>query len=99
MQVSFETSTEDARRIMAIVNRADQLGLVGGQYPRWTLAMDLSAVHANGCPIDFAAMLAADQVDLVHDICGIATHLDRKTGQLRDYFLPRFALGATLVDA
>ncbi len=92
MAISYETTETDFRRIMAIADRADQLGIVGGQYGRPQLMVDLCAVHANGCPLDFAAMIEADQIDLVDDICGIATHLDRKTGQLRDYFVPRFAL-------
>jgi hypothetical protein len=53
--------------------------------------MDLEATHANGCPLDFAKLLACDDFDFLHDIGGIAMHLDRSTGVLKDCFLPRLA--------
>jgi hypothetical protein len=52
--------------------------------------MDLTAVHANGTPLDLARLAQADAGNFAHDIIGIARHLDRTTGQLRDCFVPRY---------
>jgi hypothetical protein len=58
---------------------------------RLSLAMDLTATHANGCPMDFAKLLAADDFNFKHDIVGIVNHIDRRTGELTDHFFPRCA--------
>ena len=84
MSVNFATSAADNALINAIVARAKPVDAVG-------LHMDLTAVHANGCPMDFARMLAADDFNFWHDLCGIQWHLDRKTGRL-GHFLPRCSL-------
>ena len=51
--------------------------------------MDLAATNANGCPMDFDRLLMVESFTFVHDITGIARHLDRSTGELGDFFLPR----------
>lgn len=56
-----------------------------------TVMMDLTAVHANGNPLRLKDMEAADITELAHDIYGIARHLDRDTGKLKDCFSPRFS--------
>ena len=53
--------------------------------------MNLEACHTHGCPLDLVGLLAAGPADFAHDVCGIARHLDRDTGQLLDCFTPRFA--------
>lgn len=53
--------------------------------------MDITATHANGCPLKLAELLAADDFNFSHDVAGIYRHLDRTTGKLLDCFLPRFA--------
>ncbi len=53
--------------------------------------MDLAAVHVSGNKLDLAAMLEADDFNLLHDIFGIARPLDRPTGQLKSCFSPRFS--------
>tara|TARA_Y100000310_G_C20684505_1_gene818079 strand:- start:28 stop:306 length:279 start_codon:yes stop_codon:yes gene_type:complete len=52
-------------------------------------SMDLTIVHA-ATPLRLDDMLADSGANLLHDVCGIATHLDRMTGTLQDYFTPRF---------
>ena len=56
-----------------------------------SLQMDIVAVHINGCKLKMAEMLKADTSNFMHDVCGIAKHLDRATGKLRDCFVPRYA--------
>lgn len=59
---------------------------------RLQLSMDLTACHANGCPLDLDGLLNADKGDFLHDVTGIMAHINRQTGQLEDCFLPRYAL-------
>jgi len=58
------------------------------------LSMDIAATHLNGCPLKLEAWLAADDFNFFHDIYGIYNNLDRKTGKLKNCFLPRFAAPA-----
>lgn len=53
--------------------------------------MDLEACHTHGCRLDLDRMAEARDYDPIHDVAGIARHLDRETGELRDCFVPRFA--------
>lgn len=55
------------------------------------LRMDLAATHANGCPMDFAKLADTDNFTFAHDIVGIDRHIDRATGKLTNFFLPRCA--------
>jgi hypothetical protein len=60
-------------------------------YSRKRLQLDLTATHLNGCPLDLHKLLQFDDFNFTHDITGIARHLDRTTGELRDCFVPRCA--------
>jgi hypothetical protein len=55
------------------------------------LTMDITAVHANGNPLRLADLLAADDFNFTHDVYSIVRHIDRKSGQLGDCFVPRFS--------
>ena len=91
--VSFKTSTEDFRLIEQIVDRAHARALKAGHdAKKHTLLMDVTTCHANGCPLRLADLLAADDFNLIHDVFGIARHIDRSTGRLGDCFVPRFAV-------
>lgn len=59
------------------------------------LSMDIAATHLNGCPLKLKEWLAADDFNFFHDIYGIYNNLDRKTGHLKNCFLPRFAAPET----
>lgn len=91
--VSFKTSKRDYRLIERIVDRAfdPHVGLAGLPGTRLDLEMDLSATHANGCPLDFAKLLAFDTFNFAHDLYGIRRCIDRKTGALTRHFRPRCA--------
>lgn len=94
--VSWRTTARDDALIARIVERAarelpaDQLG-VFGTFGRRELMMDLVATHANGCPLRLADLLAADEVTFAHDVLGIRVFIDRTTGRLTHYFVPRCA--------
>lgn len=89
--VSFERTEAEDMAIRQILDRAAGLGLIRKSGDRLSSYMDLAATNANGTPMDFGRMLAADDFNFTHDYCGIARHMDRETGKLTGFFLPRFA--------
>ncbi len=88
-QISFKIDAADRDLIFKVADRAAALGL--DRDDRFAFVMDLTAANANGCPMDFPALLAADDFNFIHDIAGIARHINRDTGKLMDCFCPRFA--------
>jgi hypothetical protein len=94
MMISFTTTKDEHRLITQIADRASAMGLSVKpqiEYPRTDAAMDIIAVHANGCPLRLDALLAAEPFDFAHDVFGIRRHLNRETGQLEHCFTPRYA--------
>ena len=91
-KISFETSVPDAALIRRIVKRAaETLGLAQDVGFRVALTMDITATHANGCPLDLARLLGADDLNFARDLSGISGHLNRETGRLDNSFRPRFS--------
>jgi hypothetical protein len=86
--ISFECTKEEFITIGKIVKRARK---IVPDVDAMSLNMDISACHANGCPLKLDELLAADGFNFSHDVFGIRRHIDRKTGQLMDCFVPRFA--------
>jgi hypothetical protein len=66
-------------------------------YKRINLMMDLTAADGvNGnSPLDWERLMAADDINFLHDLAGISRHIDRETGSLGGHFLPRFTLKET----
>lgn len=93
-EVSFKVTPADRDLISAITERAwairARLNLDGS---KMDLDMDITAVHANGEPLDLERLLNADPFNFSHDVCGIRNHINRNTGQLERCFVPRFAKG------
>lgn len=90
--LNWHITPEDDAALEAVLNRAARDFTANGwEFDRLHHAMDLLATHANGCPLDFAAMAEGRLADLAHDLGGIRKHLDRETGKLGGFFLPRFA--------
>lgn len=89
-RISFHTTREEAILIGKIIDRAMKQGI---QVPdRMTTHMDISATIAQGCPLKLQEWLdCPEDFDFTHDFCGIIRHIDRNTGKLTDFFLPRFA--------
>lgn len=87
-KLSFKRTQEEDALIRQVAARAK---LLGDRRRSLDICMDLSATNASGCPLDFERLLAFDEFSFLHDIYGIARHLDRETGQLNDCFLPRCA--------
>lgn len=88
MNISFDATPEERVQIDRVVDRALA---IEPRLDEMSLTMDLTAVHANGCPLDFDRLLSFDDRDFVHDVAGIMRHIDRGTGRLVGHFLPRCA--------
>lgn len=91
--ISFKTNRHEHSTIRAIADRASAMALQHErpEYPATDAAMDITAVHANGCPLLLDDLLAAEPLHFAHDVFGIRNHLNRETGKLEDHFSPRFA--------
>lgn len=88
MVVQFAKFTDEEREIVeAIVDRAVHKRIYA---KRIDADMDISATHVH-CPLRLADLLAADDFNFAHDLSGIRRHLNRRTGKLEHFFLPRFA--------
>ncbi len=98
--VKFEVSDPDIMLIgIAVTRFMDFLrsrGIVPTKNHAQNLHMDLGAVHSNGCPLEFSALLAMDLTPFVEDIFGIGKNLDRATGKLLNGFRPRCARSSVL---
>lgn len=91
-QISFSVTKDESNIIISIVDRAEKMAAkFGRSFDRMSCHMDVTATHANGTPLKLAELLAADDANFAHDVFGIERHIDRRTGELTDCFLPRFA--------
>lgn len=90
--MSFKVSKADRLLVTDAVERMAKIEAEHGhRLDRLSMAMDLEATHANGCPLNFAKLLAFDDFSFLHDVYGINKHLNRETGELVHCFLPRCA--------
>ena len=95
--IKWEATKEEIQTIGNIVDRYMEfhhsLGIPKKlQRPRMDLLMDVEACHCNGCKLNLKGLLEAKDFDFIHDLVGIQEHIDRRTGQLQDYFLPRYSV-------
>ncbi len=79
---------QEFETIVKICERAEEMDISAGE--RITLLMDLENVHHN-IGLNLEGLLAADDLNFVHDIVGIQTHINRNTKELEDFFVPRYA--------
>jgi hypothetical protein len=87
--MNWDATKEEMETISAIVSRAASF------YPKTdkvSLSMDITAAHCNGSPLDLDKLLAADNFNFLHDVSGIARHINRETGELENCFVPRCAI-------
>lgn len=91
--ISFDVSGDDQDLIEQIAARAVSLAIKGGFiYQQIDAVMDITACHANGCPLRLKELLAADEGNFWHDVFGINRFLDRDNGKLGGCFLPRYSV-------
>lgn len=91
--ISFKVTLEEAELIDKIAARAqtELFGPKGIKQTQMDTAMDLAATIAQGVPLFLQELLDADNFDFSHDIAGIRHHIDRSTGKIGGFFVPRFA--------
>lgn len=75
-------------RILAIVKRAQALGIAQGE--QYVQFMDIENA-AKQFDLRLDLMLEADDQNFAHDFCGIQNHMDREKCQVVDCFSPRFS--------
>jgi hypothetical protein len=81
----------EGKLIARIVDRATTIAREAGVRPgRINLFIGLSLAHKH-MPLNLDVLADANDVTLAHDVFGIMRHLDPKTGELRDCFVPRTA--------
>lgn len=99
-RISFNVGgRQNMDTIFRIARRArETFAGMGGDRELQEIAMDISAVHANGCPLRLYDLEEADDFNFRHDIFGIYRHLDRETGHLKNCFVPRFAAHVTVTS-
>jgi len=92
-QVNFNTTKTESELIMRIVDRAitdfSEYFSIEEMLDR---VMDLAACHCNGTALDLEKLLGADDFNFIHDLGGIRKNMDRNTGKLKNFFVPRCAM-------
>lgn len=90
--INWECNAKDFKLIVQIAERV-KMDIPNYPDDRITVIMDLTACHANGCPLQLAELLTADRFEFTHDIYGIRKAINRTTGKLtEDCFVPRYAV-------
>ncbi len=56
-----------------------------------SLDMDLTACHKYDIALDLEGLLSAPDSDFAHDVFGISRHIDRNSGRLEGFFVPRYS--------
>ena len=83
----LETTTRDIIVISDIAKRYQKLTECDRSL--LNLEMDIELAHSSQ-PLNLDGLLNASDADLMHDVSGIVTHLNRATGKLEDCFVPRY---------
>lgn len=89
MLLNFKTTKPEKTYIDQIVERAIDMFGDEAWFDRKDIVMDVTATHCNGAPFHLTALRDCDDFTFAHDILGIRNHLDRQTGELQNFFLPR----------
>lgn len=84
----MKCTKEEFEIIVKICERAEAMNIAPKE--RITLIMDLDNLHAD-MGLNLEAFLAGDDSNFAHDIVGIQNHMNRSTGKLEDFFVPRYA--------
>lgn len=84
---------KDSRVIAEIVKRLKNVAgtVLSEDFDYLSMEMDISATHANGCPLRLEDLLKSSDSNFIHDLAGINKYINRKTGKLEECFWPRFA--------
>ena len=88
------TRREEFEIIGKICDRAEEMGIVAPSANpanrRMNLVMDIDNAHKD-VGLALEKLLEADDFNFAHDVIGIQHHMNRSTGKLEDFFVPRYA--------
>lgn len=87
--VDFNVGTKEELKLIHSIGKRAVEG--NPSFNLMDLEMDILAVHYNGCKLKLKELLKATQFNFFHDVNGISLHIDRKTGNLLNCFLPRYS--------
>lgn len=87
--LKWNQTEEESDLVSLIVKRAKTEFAIFRGYESIQIEMDITATHCNGCRLDLGKLLKSSGTDFLHDVHGIIHNLDRKTGRLKNQFLPR----------
>lgn len=91
--VNFDTTKEDREIIYKIAKKASKMARsLDFEYDVLTAQMDVTACHVNGNPLKLKELFEADDFNFSHDVFGIRRHINRETGELMDFFSPRYSV-------
>lgn len=86
-----DLSAEEEALVWKIVRRAAKmLKKRRRKLDGLSLYMDIAATRAQA-PLDLKRLYEFSDFDFAHDVFGIMRHMNRRTGKLADFFLPRAA--------
>lgn len=89
-QINWKASKAESQLFSKLVERAlPMIARLGIDYDAQSLRMDLMATHLNGMPLDLERLLSFPDFDFAHDVFGIRRHINRSTGELEGFFVPR----------
>jgi len=90
----FTASRYESELINKIANRAVAIAIAHGVkvHDKQSAYMDIEACHCNGMPLDLQKLLDADEFTFAHDIFGIRRHINRTTGEIEGFFVPRCSM-------
>ena len=89
-KIDWDAVSEEDRELAKKIAKRASNEIDSG--PHWQ--MDIEAAHLNlgaeeGRGLDLETLLKADGFNFAHDVCRIASHLNRETGEVEGCFLPR----------
>ena len=99
MSINWKVTKEEAELISKIAMRAVRRAAELNITVRFqVMEMDITACHCNGNPLKLQELLDAPDGDFGHDVFGIRRFIDRETGQLTDFFSPRYSAPETVME-
>ena len=84
------TGKEKIETMAKICERAEKMGIADPRDARWERIIDLEYTDRE-FHLRLEEFLNADDMDFVHDFCGIQRNFDRRTCKMGNLFVPRFA--------
>lgn len=88
MLIKNECPVEDIDKIIKVLDRFEERII---HHDRKETLFDLMNCQSGGCLLDLDKLLESEDIDFFHDLNGIKTYMDRRTGFIGGYFVPRCA--------